>query len=167
MSMLYSWPEAALWTGMVDRSFDETVDAFHRGATAVAKAARKAEARNGLGPSQLAVLGYLQREGPLPIAALAARENVSHPTMSRLVSGLERAGLVAKALSATDARARMVAITELGDRRRGDAVFVRRELVEALAGRLTPTALAELVDALEAVAAQISDGDSRQSSIAR
>jgi DNA-binding MarR family transcriptional regulator len=140
---------------MARKDFEQAVDAFYRNATAIAKAARKAEARGGLGPSQLAVLGYLDRGGPLSIAALAAREAVSHPTMSRLVGGLDRAGLVAKAPSPGDARARLVAITDLGRRRRGDAVHVRRALVETLARRLKPETLSDLVEALDAIAATI------------
>jgi DNA-binding MarR family transcriptional regulator len=146
---------------MADRSFEAAVDAFHRSATAVAKAARRAEARHGLGPSQLAVLGCLECDGPLSIAALAERERVSHPTMSRLVSGLDRGGLVAKTPSPGDARGRLVTITGLGRRRRGDAVHVRRTLVEALARRLRPETLAELVEALDAMAAGIAGESDR------
>jgi DNA-binding MarR family transcriptional regulator len=141
---------------MSDPEFERQVEAFHQGARMLAKAARRAEAGNGLGPSQLAVLGYLQREGPLSIAMLAQRENVTHPTMSRLVSGLERAGLVAKRPSPDDARARTIAVTDLGRSRRADALLVRVDLVRALASQLKPETLIDLVRAIERMAAQVS-----------
>jgi DNA-binding MarR family transcriptional regulator len=130
----------------------EAVEALYRAVRIVGKAARTAEARGGMGPSQIAVLGYLERDGPLSIAELAARERVSHPTMSRLVSSLARNGLIAKASSPTDARSRLVVVTDAGKRRRADALVVRRELVEELAQRLNPAALAELVAAAEELA---------------
>jgi DNA-binding MarR family transcriptional regulator len=133
----------------------EAVEALYQAVRIVGKAARIAEAGGGMGPSQIAVLGYLEREGPLSIAQLAERERVSHPTMSRLVSGLARSGLIAKATSPADARTRMVVVTEAGKRRRADALVVRRELVEELAGRLSPAALGELVSAAEKLAKTI------------
>jgi DNA-binding MarR family transcriptional regulator len=133
----------------------KAIEALYRTVRAVGKAARRAEAVDGMGPSQIAVLGYLERSGPLSIADLAALERVSHPTMSRLVSGLERNGLVAKTKSSTDARSRMVAVTDLGQRKRADAIVVRRELVEALARRLSPAALREVIAAAEDLAASI------------
>ena len=69
--------------------------------------------------------------------------------MSRLVSGLERAGLIEKAASKFDARSRLVEVTPSGKQRRSDAILVRRNLVETLARRLKPDTLAELVGALE------------------
>ena len=61
------------------QSFDEMVESFYRSARAIAKASRRAEARSGLGPSQIAVLGYLEHGGPLSIADLASLECVYTP----------------------------------------------------------------------------------------
>ena len=133
----------------------EAVEALYQAVRTVGKAARTAEAGGGIGPSQIAVLGYLEREGPLSIAELAKREKVSHPTMSRMVSSLARTGLIEKTRSPEDARSRMVVITETGKRRRDDALVVRRQLVEELARRLSSDSLRELVAAAEEVAKSI------------
>jgi DNA-binding MarR family transcriptional regulator len=69
-----------------------------------------------LPPSQMAVLGRLDREGPLTIADLAAAERVSHQSMTRLVATLSAARLVKAGPRAPDRRRKLLAISAAGHR---------------------------------------------------
>ncbi len=81
---------------------------------------------------QLAALGTLDRHGPLTPGELAARERVQPPSMTRLVSSLEAAGLVTRTDHPTDRRQVLVAVSPDGhallkaDRRRRDAWLAQR-----------------------------------------
>ncbi len=78
-----------------------------------------------------AVLGTVERTGPRRITDLAAVEGVAQPSMTTLVSNLERAGLVERRRDAEDQRVVLVALTEAGAdylrarRRAGADAFAR------------------------------------------
>src|ERR1700683_1790635 len=61
-----------------------------------------------------AVLGTVERTGPRRITDLAAIEGVAQPSMTALVSNLERAGLVERQGDAEDQRVVLVALTAAG-----------------------------------------------------
>ncbi len=71
-----------------------------------------------LTPTQVSALGLIVREGPMPISALAKREGVKAPSMTRTVSKLEQAALVTRTPDASDARVVLVSATVAG----GEAV---------------------------------------------
>jgi DNA-binding MarR family transcriptional regulator len=86
----------------------------------------------------ISTLATLERSGPRRITELAAVQGVSQPSMTSLVSNLERAGQVERRSDPTDARVALVALTETGraalqDRRRAGAESVAR-LVDGLSG---------------------------------
>ncbi len=64
--------------------------------------------------SQYAVLGLLDRDGAQTSAALAERERVRPPSMTRIVGGLLEAGLVERAAHPVDGRAQLVDLTDAG-----------------------------------------------------
>jgi len=70
----------------------------------------------GLGPARLSALSVVVFGGPLSLGALARAEQVSAPTMSRLVVALERAGLVRRRADGKDGRVVRVAATARGER---------------------------------------------------
>jgi DNA-binding MarR family transcriptional regulator len=82
---------------------------------------------DSLSLNQLSALGVLERQGPLPVGELAARERVRPPSMTRTVSALEELGLVVREPHPVDRRLAVVRITEAGqgrtaaDRKRRDA----------------------------------------------
>jgi DNA-binding MarR family transcriptional regulator len=59
-------------------------------------------------------LATLERQGPVRVSALAAREGIAQPSMTQLLQRLEARGLVMRSADATDARATLVTITEAG-----------------------------------------------------
>ncbi|GLY88526.1 MarR family winged helix-turn-helix transcriptional regulator [Actinoallomurus iriomotensis] len=65
---------------------------------------------------QAAVLGHLDRTGPLSIADLARREHVKHQTMTRTVHLLHDRALVMLSPDEQDRRRQVVTITESGRR---------------------------------------------------
>ena len=76
--------------------------------------------------NQLGVLGTLSKHGPMTIGDLAAHERVKPPSMTRIVSNLEEAGMVRRTPAETDKRQVRVELTPaagsliLANRRRRD-----------------------------------------------
>ncbi len=70
---------------------------------------------NDLSLSAMAVLWGLHRHGDLTVGALAAREQVRPPSMTRTVSCLADAGLVERGAHPDDGRQVVVRITEAGE----------------------------------------------------
>lgn len=79
---------------------------------------------NDLSASSMAVLWALHREGDLTVGALAARERVRPPSMTRTLDGLVEGGHVERRPHPDDGRQVLVALTEAG-----------RGVVQADAGR--------------------------------
>jgi DNA-binding MarR family transcriptional regulator len=86
---------------------------------------------------QAAVLGLLDREGPMSTSELAARQGVRHQSMSRTVGQLTALDLVAPRPHPQDGRKILLVITEAG-RAELDAQRNRRAdwLAEAIASEL-------------------------------
>ncbi len=74
------------------------------------------EALAGLSPAQASALGTVNRLGSPTLGELAATEQVQPPTVTRLVTSLEGAGLVARRPDDTDRRVVRVSITAEGRR---------------------------------------------------
>jgi DNA-binding MarR family transcriptional regulator len=93
----------------------------------LARRLRAMRTDTSLSLSQLAALATLDRHGPLTPGELAAHEKVQPPSMTRLLAGLEAAGLVTRAAHATDGRQVVMTVSPDGqallreDRRRRDA----------------------------------------------
>lgn len=111
----------------------EIADRLHSAAIHLLRRVRREDAATGIAAPRLSALSVLVFGGPLTISALAAAEQVRPPTMTRVVSGLEGAGLVAREGDSSDRRlvrvratARGVEVLEEGRRRRIE------RLVEAL-----------------------------------
>jgi DNA-binding MarR family transcriptional regulator len=98
----------------------------------------------GVSPPRLSALSVVVFAGPIGIGALAAAEGVAAPTMTRLVDGLERDGLVRRRPDPADARGVLVEPTATGKRilTKGRRQRVRT-LAEGLAG-LTSEELADI-----------------------
>lgn len=94
---------------------------------------RRADVTLGVGPARLSALSVLVFGGPCSLAELAAAEQVSAPTMSKIVVGLEAAGLVRRDPHPDDRRALRLSATSAGKRlmHRG-----RQQRVEQLAAEL-------------------------------
>jgi DNA-binding MarR family transcriptional regulator len=105
----------------------------------------------GVSPPRLSALSVVVNAGPIGIGALAAAEGVAAPTMTRLVDGLARDGLVRREPDPSDARGVIVRATREGSRVLTEG---RRRRVDALASglsRLSPDELTVLTRGAELI----------------
>ncbi len=72
----------------------EVADRLHAAAIHLLRAVRRRDPAMGIGPAQASALSVLVFGGPRSLGELAQAEQVKPPTMSRIVTGLERSGLV-------------------------------------------------------------------------
>jgi len=67
--------------------------------------------------TQVSALAIIWREGPITAGELAQREQVRPPSITRVVDGLEAAGVVVRKNNPADGRQVLLEITEEGIRR--------------------------------------------------
>ena len=124
--------------------------------------ARSADAALGVPPGQLSALSVLVFGGDRTIEELAKTEHVASPTMTRIVDGLERAGLAERRPHPQDGRAILVRASRRGrrvmERGRQRRVDLIKDLLEPL-GDDDLRAVERAVDAL-AIALAASDPSS-------
>src|SRR5258707_10580908 len=79
---------------LAGREAFETADRLHSAAIHLLRRLRVRDRESGVGPAQLSALSVLVFGGPRSLGELADAEQVRPPTMSRIVVGLEQAGLL-------------------------------------------------------------------------
>jgi DNA-binding MarR family transcriptional regulator len=126
-------------------------DALHSAAIHLLRGIRKEDAKSGVGPARLSALSVLVFAGPMRLTELAALEQVRPPTMTKVVAGLEGAGLVRRQVDATDARAVRIEATARGTKLLQEG---RRRRVQRLSRALQTLDVAD-VDTLARAAAII------------
>src|SRR5438105_3631645 len=82
-------------------------------ATRLARTLRR-EAGTGLSPSQLSVLATVDAHGPITLGTLASHERVAPPSITKVVTKLEAAGLVSRTPDPSDRRVARVNLTADG-----------------------------------------------------
>jgi DNA-binding MarR family transcriptional regulator len=88
----------------------ETADRLHSAAIHLLRRLRLRDRESGVGPAQLSALSVLVLGGgPRSLGELAEAEQVRPPTMSRIVAGLVRAGLVRRGKTEDGRRVRLEA----------------------------------------------------------
>jgi DNA-binding MarR family transcriptional regulator len=102
-----------------------------------------------IGPAQLSALSVVVFGGPRTLGALAAIEHVRPPTMTRIVAGLESAGLVVREPVPGDRRAARIRPTARGTRLMARGREQRVAAVLALLAGLSAPERATLRDAAE------------------
>src|SRR6267378_1208942 len=90
----------------------ETADRLHSAAIHLLRRLRVRDRESGVGPAQLSALSVLVFGGPRSLGELADAEQVRPPTMSRIVAGLESAGLVRRHGTEDGRRVRLEASTK-------------------------------------------------------
>ena len=112
----------------------ETADRLHSSAIHLLRRLRAEDSEAGLSAPRMSALSVLVFGGPHSIGQLAAAEQVSAPTMTRMIRDLEHKRLVARVSASHDARIQMVRATALG---RKLLIEGRRRRVARLAEALT------------------------------
>jgi DNA-binding MarR family transcriptional regulator len=103
-------------------------DRLHSAAIHLLRRLRVEDKAIGLTGPRASALSVIVFRGPLAMGALAEAEQVKAPTMTRLVTSLEHAGLVRRVSDRQDGRIQLVAATAAGRRllQRGRARRVER-----------------------------------------
>jgi DNA-binding MarR family transcriptional regulator len=114
--------------------------------------ARTADQELGVPPGQLSALSVLVFGGERTIAELAETEQVTSPTMTRIVDGLERAGLAKRHPHPDDGRAMLVRATAKGRRIMERGRRNRVQLITGLLQGMPPDDLAAVARATAALA---------------
>jgi DNA-binding MarR family transcriptional regulator len=117
---------------------------------------------SGLSMTAAATLAGLERLGPQRLTLLAAREGVTQPAMTQLISRLEESGLVRREASPEDGRVVLVVITDDGRTTLARRRAVRTERLTSIIAHLGPehrAALADALPALDALASVPRDDD--------
>jgi DNA-binding MarR family transcriptional regulator len=110
---------------------------------------------SGLSMTAAATLAGIERLGPQRLTVLAAREGVTQPAMTQLISRLEESGLVRREASPEDGRVVLVVITGEGREVLAQRRLVRTGKLAGIIARLAPehrAALASALPALDALA---------------
>lgn len=101
--------------------------------------------------STASTLDTLRSDGPLRISDLAAREAISQPGMTTLVNRLEALGQAERIADATDGRATLVRITDVGRKVLADRHAARSAALLTELERLEPADRDALIAALPAL----------------
>jgi DNA-binding MarR family transcriptional regulator len=93
---------------------DDLAPRLHSAVLHLLRRLAREDRASGQSPARLSALSVLVFGGPRPIGQLARDEGVSAPTMTRLVAGLERDGLVTRTADRDDRRSQRVEATARG-----------------------------------------------------
>ncbi|NMM92400.1 MarR family transcriptional regulator [Rhodococcus sp. SRB_17] len=115
---------------------------------------RRADAQVSL--TQLSVLTTLGREGPMTHRALAGREKVQPPSMTRLVTLLAEMGLVERSPHPTDGRQIIVTLSAVGEASPADETHAREVWMNEQLSGLNADELVTLRGAVGIITAMVS-----------
>lgn len=136
----------------------QTLDAatrLHSVAIHLLRAVRSKDRASGIGPAQLSALSVLVFGGDRSLGELAAAEQVRPPTMTRIVAGLERAGL-ARRRPAGDKRSVRLTATSKGVKLLREAQKRRVEMLASALSELGPENIRKIAEAAKLVHGAIS-----------
>lgn len=102
--------------GMATEELGEAARSLNSFAIHLLRAMRSVDQRSGLTPARLSALSVLHFGGPRSLGRLARDENVTSPTMSRIVDALCDAGLAERSAHEENGRIVMVSATPAGSR---------------------------------------------------
>lgn len=95
---------------------EDLADQLHSAAIHLLRQLRREDDSIGISAPRLSALSVVVFAGPLTLGRLAAAEQVKPPTMTRIVTGLEKAGLVQRRDDAEDGRVTQIHATKKGQR---------------------------------------------------
>jgi DNA-binding MarR family transcriptional regulator len=139
-------------------------DQLHSSAIHLLRQLRKEDDAGGLSAPRLSALSVVVFGGPLTLGQLAAAEQVKPPTMTRIVTGLEKDGLVQRTGDERDKRLTRIRATSQGRKVLAAGRARRVEKLTAAVSRLRGTELAELtrgVQLLEEIISSMREGRQR------
>lgn len=132
-------------------------DRLHSLAIHLLRRLRREDELSGLTPPRLSALSVIVFGGPVTLGQLAKAEQVSAPTMTRLVAGMVRDGLVRRKPDSQDKRVVWIESTARGSRilqegRRRRVTLLARQLAQ-----LNRSQLAVINEATELLSATVTN----------
>lgn len=155
-----------------DARAQAVADQLHSSAIHLLRQLRKEDDVSGLSAPRLSALSVVVFGGPLTLGQLAKAEQVKPPTMTRIVTGLEKEGLVQRVDDARDRRLTRIQATAKGRSVLGAGRARRVEKLAAAVTRLDRSELADLARGVQLVEEIIgsmrgrAEGDPRRERIA-
>ena len=125
------------FTEMPEASIGEVFELLDQTAKNLRRIQRLTVRESGLTPPQYQVLHILREQDELPLKDLASACNCTRATITGLVDGLERKGLVSRKPNPDDRRSLLAALTEEGRALQGQTPSLDKIYSECCAG-LTP-----------------------------
>jgi DNA-binding MarR family transcriptional regulator len=119
----------------------DVADRLHSAAIHLLRTLRRQDEATGLSGARLSALSVVVFGGPVTITRLASAEQISVPTVTRMLAGMERDGLLRRERDASDRRVTWIRATAKGARILHEG---RRRRVAALAADLAALDRAEL-----------------------
>jgi DNA-binding MarR family transcriptional regulator len=120
-----------------------------------------------LGATSTAALATVRKRGPVTLGELAACEQVSPPTMTKVVEKLESRGFVTRRVDPDDRRVARVTVTTAGTRYLDRTRARRTAWLAARLGELDAEQRAQLTSTIELLEAIIGEPDGRSDPVAR
>ena len=137
---------------MTESNRREAADRIHSAAIHLLRRVREVDTKAmGLSPSRASALSVLVFGGARSLTELAYAERVTPATMSKLVTGLERDGLVRRHPDVNDARAIRIESTDKARRLLERGRASRLDLLERLLSEAADDEIEALLVAAEAV----------------
>ncbi len=127
----------------------QIADRLHSAAIHLLRRVRKRDTETGEGPARLSALSVLVFGGPMTLGQLARAEQVKPPTMTRIVTGLEKSGFAVREADTKDARRVRIYATPKGKKLLLRGRQARIEYLAAHLQALTPEELSALGNAIE------------------
>jgi DNA-binding MarR family transcriptional regulator len=119
-------------------------DQFHSAAIHLLRQLRKEDDASGLSAPRLSALSVVVFGGPLTLGELARAEQVKPPTMTRIVTGLEKEGLVKRKGDSRDRRLTHIEATSKGQKVLAAGRTRRVKKLASAMSRMEKKELAEL-----------------------
>ena len=141
---------------------EDVADRIHSAAIHLLRRARSVDDETGLSPSRLSALSVIVFAGPLSLRALAEAEQVTAPTMTRLVQGLENDGLLRKKSDPEDARAVRIEATAAGRRVLETGRARRIDRIASLLASMTARELSTLLRSARLIEDAVASGSAKE-----
>lgn len=122
----------------------ELADRLHSAAIHLLRQLRKEDDASGLSAPRLSALSVVVFGGPVTLGQLARAEQVRPPTMTRIVTGLEKDGLIERKADAKDGRLTRIVATPKGQRILLEGRARRVKWLTAAVDQLNESELAQL-----------------------
>jgi DNA-binding MarR family transcriptional regulator len=151
-------------TSAVDRTSD--AERLRHGVNRLARLMRQQD-DGDLGATSTAALATVVKRGPLTLGELASFEQVSPPTMTKVVEKLEAREFVTRRTDPDDRRVARVSATAAGTRYLERSRARRTAWLAARLGELEPAQLAQLTSTIELLEAIIGEPDCGPETVAR